>query len=177
MFMSSQVVREFPYRPNRIKTAALFALALCGNILAGFFALYPGNDPVKASGFELTPAQFHAVMLVLAVILPLGTIMLAALLIYSFVGKTRIIFMTESIIIPKPNRLGVSSHVLEIPFKEIRSVNIKDFMGGTKLLEIDHASGRAFLGNNMFPTSRDFEAVCTLLSAAIADNQNPSTTS
>jgi hypothetical protein len=110
-------------------------------------------------------------MLVCAAIFPLGVIWLAALLVYSFIGKSRITFTKESIIFPKPNRLGVSSRVLELPFKEIRSVNIKTFSGGTKLLEIVHTSGRAFLVNNMFPTRRDFEAVCTLLSEAFANNQ------
>jgi hypothetical protein len=169
--MSSQIVHEFPYRPNRLTTAALFAMALCGSFLVGYFALYPGNTPVKASGFELTPAQFHAVMIVFAPIVSIGAVGLGALLVYSFIGKSRITFTKESVIIPKPTRIGVSSQVLEIPFNEIRAVNIKTFTGGTKLLEIVHTSGQAFLVNNMFPTRRDFEAVRRLSSEAFANNQ------
>jgi len=169
MNMPDPAINEFLYRPNRFVIAALFALALCGGCLFGYFAVNPGAIPVKACGIELTPAQFQVLAVIVVALSPIGLVPLAMLLVFSFTHDSRIAFTANSVILPKPNRFGLPSREIELPFAEISSFSVKPFVGKALMLQIvcksDSRVVRIF--SNMFANRKDFETVQKLLSAAL----------
>lgn len=164
----NQSIREFPYRPNRVTTAFLLFLACCGECLFIYFALYADRGVSSVRGIELTRDQFRVVMGIMAVLGPVGIVLMALLLISSFRDRRRVAITDHSIILPKPSRLGLSREEIEIPFDEIRSVGVVPFSGRTVLLMIIRPSGPVSIPSNMFPTRRDFDAITELLEAALA---------
>ena len=167
--MSDETIKAFLYRPSRLKIAALFALALWCACLMGYFAVNPGNKPVNACGIEITPAQFQIVAITGVSLSPIGIVPLAIVLWFSFTHNGRIAFTASSVILPKPNLLGLSYQEIELPFSEIDSVSVKPFMGRTLMLQIIRESdGKVlYIFSNMFASKNDFERVRVLLWTAL----------
>jgi hypothetical protein len=164
--MSDEIISQFPYRPGRFKIMAGFALVACGACMFGYFAVNPGNAPVGG----LRPQQFQVFAGVIAALSPLGLLGLATALWWSLRRNIRVAFTASSIIVPKPNRLGVPCQEIEMPFSEIDSISVWPFVGGTLMLRIGCKSGGRVvcIFSGMFANRKDFETVRTMLDAAVS---------
>jgi len=169
MATSKPIIREFPYRHNRLTAAVLLCMACAGAVLSACFALY-SEEGVRhvRRGFELSRDQFRLLMGAVAVLSPLGIVPLALLLIDSFRPPRRVAFTRDSMILPKPSRLGLSREEIELPFDGIRLAMVEPFMGRTKVLMIVHGDGVISVPSNMFAGRGDFDAVARYLRVTLA---------
>jgi hypothetical protein len=158
MIISKPVLREFPYRQNPLQMALLFVLALAGTVVLGYFALY-ADKGANLKGIELTRTQFRLLMGAFAVLSPLGLIGLGWGFVRSLTSKGRVAFTHDSIILPKPSRLGLSEDEIELPFDEIRAVQVVPFIRKTKVLQIITETGYLSLLETMFRNRRDFTTI------------------
>ena len=163
--ISTPVIREFEYRPNRLQTALLFVLASAGEAMFCYFAVFL-NQPVNVRGFQLTAAQARLLMAGFAVIGPIGLVALGAPLVSSMIHKRRIALTKESLILPKPSWHGLSTAEIEVPYASIISTTICPFIGKSLLLRLELESGAISIPNNMFPKRTDFDTFADLLSDA-----------
>jgi len=173
--MKKQIVNEFRYRPNHFKSAILFLLAFGGFCLFVYFAMNPGETPVRWGGIELTPSQFQCIAVTFAVLSPVGLVFLGIQFVFNLLHNPRIAFTSDSLILPKPTRLGVSSLEIEVPFSDIDSVSMKSFVGTARMLQMRRkCDGRSlFILSNMFANNREFETVRAMLWDTVISSQPP----
>jgi hypothetical protein len=170
MAISKPIIHEFPYRAGRLTTGFLLALACAGAVLCACFALYSQEGVRHAlRGIELTRTQFRVLTGIVAILSPVGIVPLALLFLDTFRHPRRVAFTADSVILPKPSRLGLSREEIELPFDEIRFAEIEPFMGRTKVLMMVNRAGVIYVPSNMFAARGDFEAVARGLGVALVD--------
>jgi len=168
----NDIIREIPYRPNRLKMLLFFLLGCVGVGVWVYFALY-ANQPVNIRGVRLTAAQFRLLLRVLAPLPAAGFVILSLLLFRTFTRTQRVAFTKDSIIVPAPSRIGLSGEEVEICYEDIWKV-VSERSLGVCFANIVHKRGSAVLHATMFPSRRDFESVVAYVSAVVAERPHES---
>jgi hypothetical protein len=166
MAAPQQVIREFPYRQNRLQAAFLFLAVSCGAGLLWYTTLHP-DWGMQGRGVRPTSTQERVLLLIVAIASLYGDAMLGLLLLSSLARTHRVALTADSIIFPKPTFHWLTREEIELPFAAVVSVDVLPFVGTAKMIRIMHRSGRATIFSKMFPDGRDFEAVFALLSSAL----------
>jgi hypothetical protein len=170
MALPSKVIREFDYRPHRLRTVFVFLLALAGAVLFVYFALC-WDGPLDAGFFELTEPQARILFGILAVLSPLGLIPLGGVMYVAYACDRRVAITGSSLILPRPTAMGLSCDEIEIPLRSILHTSICDFIGSTKLLRIQWESGTIHIPSNMFHDRKVFADMVEYLCEAAAQVQ------
>jgi hypothetical protein len=159
---------EFDYRPNPRLVSGLFLLALAGTALFGYFSFrIEGGANIR--GVALTEQQLRWLFRVLLVLSPIGLAALGSAVYVAWFGRQRIALTRESLLVPKPTRLGLTSEELEIAFAEILDVSVRDFIGSARVLRIEHAAGEVSIASNMFRSKRTFDEVVQRVETTLDD--------
>lgn len=181
MPISMPVLREFDYRPNRLLMVFLFLLCSLGWVLMGYIAL-GGLNPggMNICGIKLTEKQTRIVFGVFAVLgAVIGRPLMGALMVSSFTRKRRIALTRDSIIFPKPTRMGLSMEEVELPFRQIRACEVVTWSWPTKALVLHIEPGAVpiprgmvststvFILSVMFPSREAFDTFAALLVATM----------
>ena len=169
MLVNKPVVREFTYRGNRLQLAMLLVLAVCGVPILGYLAMHV-DQGTDIKGIELTTAQFRLLLGGLAVCGLFASALMGFALYSSFQHEGRVALTRDSVILPKPNRLGIPIDEIELPLARIRAVQVVPFIGKTLVLQIIHDEGILSVPSNMFPNRRDFDTFGELVRGALAND-------
>jgi hypothetical protein len=164
-------VIEFAYSPNRAATVAVTCLATAGTVLLTYLA-FTLDQPINGRGIQLTVRQGRILFGVFPCLMPIGLIPLFALLYASFAFKRRVALTSQSIILPKPTRMGLSREEIEISFASIRRAVRMPFIGSTEVLRIEYENGVVNIPSNMFTSSRWFAELCELVAKATAADES-----
>ena len=162
-----QVLREFPYRPDRLQAALVFVATTSGAGLICYQALHPGW-PIDGRGGPGTAAADRLLWPIAAIVALGGAVMVGLHFLSSLVHTDRVAFTANAIILPKPTFHGWTRAEVVLPFDEVMSADVAPFLGTAMRIRIIHKSGPAFILSNWFPDRRDFEPVVALLSSALA---------
>ena len=84
--VTSNLIRQFDYRPHRLKLMVLFLLAAAGTCVLSYLAVAPGG-PIRVRGFQLTQAQTRILFGTFALLSPVGLIPLGALVFVAMYGR------------------------------------------------------------------------------------------
>lgn len=164
------LIREFDYRPHRLKTLFLFLLATIGSCLLACLAV-TWEGPVPILGFRLTQAQGRVLFGTIAALSPLGLVALGGLVYIAFAYNRRVAVTTTSLILPRPTRLGLSCDEIQIPLKSISRMRVRDFIGSTKMIRIQYDGNVVHIPGNMLRDKKTFEDLADMLHAAIVQAQ------
>jgi hypothetical protein len=140
-------LRQFPYRPNRLLMVFMFLLGIGGEVLTCYIA------------FE----EHDLLVSILAIILPVGLIVMGALVVSAFTQERRVAFTKDEVIVPRRNRLGMSCGETGIAFRDMVELRVMP-MG----LLLIHRQGKYYLDRTMFPTRNTYDAVAALLLESVA---------
>ena len=166
----SRIIIEFDYRPQRVKLIAVTLLATAGVALLTYGALTLGG-PIDIKGFRLTRRQGRMFFGIFACLSAAGLVPLLAGIWVSVFRNRRVALLSQSIVLPKPTLTGLSCKEIEIDFASIYSVQICDFIGGCKLLRMDHQDGVTCIPSNMIADSNRFVQLCELIREAVSNNR------
>jgi hypothetical protein len=165
--VTPNLIRQFDYRPHRLKLMVLFLLAAAGTCVLSYLAVAPGG-PIRVRGFQLTQAQTRILFKTFALLSPVGLIPLGALVFVAFAYDRRVAVTTSSLILPRPTRLGLSCDEIEIPLRSITKTGVHDFLGSTKVFRIEYQRRIVHIPANMFRDKKTFEELTSVLLKAIA---------
>lgn len=179
MQVSKPVVREYSYRPRRVRTMVLLVPILSGIAVAAYFVIY--------GGVEMT------VRVILAIVVILGLIMrpwMVMLLVRTFEHPRRVALTSDSLFHPvlncfdqvawtiprqsletRPVPFELASDEIEIPFDEITFARVDTLSRGTPVLLLGHASGTIWIPGYMLACDSDLEEIRAFVSNAIVDRQ------
>ncbi|HVC96297.1 MAG TPA: hypothetical protein VND64_21615 [Pirellulales bacterium] len=166
-----RILAQIAYRPRRWLMAILLALVCAGEGLFCYFAV-TNDRPGDVLGFRLSA---HGMRIAFGILAGLGTVGLVAMtanLVISFKQPRRIVLTAKSVILPKPDRLGISREEIEIPFRELLAVEA--ITSGSLLARLRGVcliwhGGKAVLMEVMFPSTREFDRTVALLQSAFAE--------
>ena len=167
MDVSSPILKQYDYRPHKWQTAALFLLALGGELLLAYFALFL-DGPINVRGFRLNQTQGRIFFGVFAVFSSIGLFSLGAMVYVAFAYDRRVALTRTHVILPKPTRMGLSRDEIHIPFDTIGFVSVDEFIGATRLLRLDYSNGTVSIASNLFRNREEFEDLCRSVQEAVA---------
>lgn len=162
----SEIVVEFVYRPNRIQAVVLFCLATTGTILFTYFAIYL-DTPINVKGFELTARQGRVLFGIFAALSPIGLFALLGTVYLAFGTARRVALTRNSMFVPRPTGIGLSSVEIELPFESIHTAEIVPFVGNALNLRLVHQDGVIQLFSNMFENRQTFAQLAKLVQNAV----------
>jgi hypothetical protein len=110
---------------------------------------------VKVHGIQLTEEQTRWLLRIFFLLSLFFAFVIVPLLFVFLFGNQRIALTRESILLPKPTRLGLSSEESEICFADIQSIDVRAF-ASTKLLRIEYIGGVVSIMSNMLRDKRMF---------------------
>ena len=168
----SRIIIQFEYRPQRIKLIAVTILATTGVALLTYCTLTL-SGPIDVKGFRLSRQQGRVFFGVFACLSAAGLVPLLTGVWVSVFRDRRVALSSQSIVLPKPSLTGLSCKEIEIAFVSIYSVQICDFIGGCKLISMDHQDGVTCIPSNMIADSLRFVQLYELIREAVSNNRPP----
>jgi len=170
MHTSSPIIKEFDYCPHPLPTVALFLLASAGAAMFGYMSMHvQGGANIR--GIQFTEEQQRWFFRILLLLSPIGLVPLGISVFLAVFRKRRISLSRDSLVLPKPTLLSLSSEEIEIRFANIKSVAVRDFVGSAKLLRIEYTDGVVDIFSNMFRGKMMFEEVTNAVTAATEEHE------
>jgi hypothetical protein len=174
MRITTPAIQEFDYRPHPALAVAMIPCC-CGGIAIGWWlAFYP---PVGGIGSELrhiwlSQQQTRWLGTFLLAASPISVLAVIGLIRVAFFSERRVAITEDSLIVPKPTRMGVSCDEIEILFSEITRVALTNDVNGVRCLRIDHPGRKVYLAGNMFRSRGIFDAMAQAVMKAV-DGETP----
>lgn len=163
---------EFAYGCRRWVAVIAPILVVSGGVLLGILA-FSLDQPVTVLGIRLTAEQGRVLFGGLACVSVVSAVLIFAATCDAFAGKRRIAFTSTSLIIPRPDRLGLSRQEIEIPYHEIVSFGVHEPLKKLQVLRIEYKDGVAGIPCNMVSGDEVFVNICKLLEkAAVASAES-----
>ncbi len=169
MRITTPAIREFDYRPHPALAVAMVPCC-CGGIAVGWWlTFYPPAEGIGSAlrGIWLSQQQTRWLGIFLLAASPISVLAAIGLIRIAFFSERRVAITEDSLIVPRPTRMGVSCDEIEILFSEITGVALADEANGVHCLRIDHAGGKVFLAANMFRSRRVFDAMARAVMKAV----------
>lgn len=164
------LIREFDYRPHRLKTLFVFFLACAGTVVMACLAIWL-KGPLDVRFIELSETQARILFGILATLSPIGLICLGATVYVAYARDRRVAITDTSLILPRPTAMGLSCEEIEIPLENISNATVHDFIGSTKVIRLQYGHHVVHIPGNMFRDKKTFEDLADVLFAAIEQVQ------
>ena len=159
----ARILQEFPYRPNPRQGLFMVVLASGGFPLGWILFFHPdlgGELPVAVGTFV---KYFFGAVLVLS---PMVALALLTSIVHPMIYPRRVAFTADSVILPKPSRLGLSTQEIEVRFDSIEKVELRVLIDW--ILIVHHCEGVFTLTSVMFPTKALSQQVLNRFTDALA---------
>ena len=156
--------REFPLRPNFMKTGMLLLVMTIGVCVAAFLFFNPNVYGDDSAALRRIGQVLFGFMTFVG---PLAVFLLSASSLHFWLYPRRIAFTADSIVVPSPKRFGFNGEETVVPFREIETIQMVPAFGDW-LVVVRYRAGKFMIGSANFPSRQIADDALTCLADHLA---------